>query len=462
MHEPVVSETPAGDSAGPGAPSEANAGTSKPWPPARYGWIAATLISLATTLNFLDGTIFNMMIELIKRDLKLTDIQLGLLLGPASVMFYVFVGIPLARLADIYPRKVILAIGMILTSGFTALGGLAQSYRQLFASRMFVGVGGSAHAPASFSMLADWFPPRRLPRAIAGMQIGFVIGMSCAAFFGGWLVNMVSHWEPSNLGPLRMFGWQWLLLMMGVPGLITATLFLCLREPVRRGRVAGDKGMSMFEVARQIHARRKVYYPLFAGLALFAIEANGVQDWRMPFMMRTFGWTPLQVGAWTGSMVLVILPLGIFLGTTLTEILSRRYKDAALRTTAIALALSIPFAIASPLMPNGELALIASGCSLLFASTASVPQNAAVQIVTPNEMRAQVTAIHLFVITVSGALGSLVIAFITQVILRDENKLWLSICITVAALLPVGVYMVSRAVKPYGREIARLEAEGKL
>ncbi|MEP7312705.1 MAG: MFS transporter [Pseudomonadota bacterium] len=443
--------------------SAAGGGTAPtPWPPARYGWIAVALISLATTLNFLDGTIFRMMIELIKRDLTLTDIQLGMLLGPASVLFYLFVGIPLARLADIYPRKVVLAIGMIITSGFTALGGLSQSYGQLFASRMFVGVGGSAHAPASFSMLADWFPPRRLPRAIAGMQIGFVLGMSFAGLFGGWLVTTVSHWEPSTLGPLRMFGWQWVLLLMGVPGLLTAALFLCLREPTRRGRIAGDKGMSLREVIRQVHARRKVYYPLFAGLALISVEMNGVLEWRVPFMMRTYGWTPLQVGAWTGSMVLVIFPLGIFSGAALTEYLSRRYKDAALRTTAIALALSVPFAIASPLMPTGELAIIVSGFAMLFAGTASVPQNAAIQTVTPNEMRAQLTAIHLFVITTSGALGSLLIAFITQIVLRDESKLWLSIFIPVAALLPPAVYLVARAVKPYGREIERLEAEGKL
>jgi len=70
--------------------------------------------------------------------------------------------------------------------------------------------------------------------------------------FGGWLVTTVSEWEPSNLGPLRMFGWQWVLLLMGLPGLITAALFLCLREPTRRGRVAGDKGMSLREVMRQV------------------------------------------------------------------------------------------------------------------------------------------------------------------------------------------------------------------
>lgn len=432
------------------------------WPPARYGWIAVAVISLATTLNFLDGTVFQMMIELIKRDLKLTDLQLGMLLGPAAVIFYLFVGVPLARLADFYPRKWILAIGMIFTSGFTAVGGLSQSYAQLFASRMFVGVGGSAHAPASFSMLADWFPPRRLPRAIAGMQLGFVIGMSFAGLFGGWLVSTVSHWEPSSLGPLRLFGWQWVLLLMGSAGLVTMILFMSLREPVRRGRVAGDHGLTLREVLRQVHLRRRVYYPLFGGLALISIETLGIQEWRVPFMMRTFHWTPLQIGAWSGTAILIVFPLGIFTGTALTEYLSKRYKDAFLRTATIALALSIPFSIASPLMPTGELAMLASNVSMLFAGAALVPQNAAIQTVTPNEMRAQLTAIHLFVVTTAGSLGALIVASITQFILRDESKLWLSMAITVTALLPPAVYLVSRAVRPFGREIERLEAEGKL
>jgi MFS family permease len=327
---------------------------------------------------------------------------------------------------------------------------------------MFVGVGGSAHAPASFSMLADLFPPRRLPRAIAGMQLGFVIGMSFAGFFGGWLVSTVSHWEPSSLGPLRMYGWQWVLLMMGVPGLLTMALFLSLREPIRRGRVAGDRGMTMREALRQVHARRKIYYPLFSGLALIAIETMGIQEWRVPFMMRTFGWTPLQVGAWSGTAVLIVFPLGILTGTALTEYLSKKYKDAALRTATIALGLSIPFAIASPLMPSGELAMLASNFSMLFAGAALVPQNAAIQMVTPNEMRAQLTAIHLFVVTTFGALGAVLVALITQFIVRDESRLWLSMAITVSTLLPPAVFLVSRAVKPYGREIERLETEGKL
>src|SRR5438045_9469967 len=106
-----------------------------------------------------------MLAQRIKIDLGMTDEQLGFLSGPANIIFYVLVGIPLARLVDIYPRKYVLAGGITLTGGITALGGLAQSFTQLFCSRMLVGAGGSAHAPAASSMLADYVPRATLRRS---------------------------------------------------------------------------------------------------------------------------------------------------------------------------------------------------------------------------------------------------------------------------------------------------------
>ncbi len=130
-----------------------------------------TVIILATMLNFFDAQVFNMMAQRIKVDFHLSDEQLGFLIGPANIIFYVLVGIPMARLVDIYPRKIVLACGIAAIGGITALGGLAQNFVQLFSSRMLVGAGGSAHAPGAYSMLADYFPPataaarHRLPAA---------------------------------------------------------------------------------------------------------------------------------------------------------------------------------------------------------------------------------------------------------------------------------------------------------
>jgi uncharacterized membrane protein YphA (DoxX/SURF4 family) len=132
--------------------------------------------SLATFLNFFDQTVFGMLAQRIKQDFALSDEALGFLGGPASVIFFVVVGIPLARLADIYPRRLVLAGGMLATATIMALGGMAQTFGQFVGSRMFLGAGGSAHAPASYSLLADFFPPKKITRAFAVLQLGFIGG----------------------------------------------------------------------------------------------------------------------------------------------------------------------------------------------------------------------------------------------------------------------------------------------
>ena len=433
-----------------------------PWPRPAYAWYALSLFTLATMMNFLDRSVFTMMIELIKHDLHLSDVELGLLLGPAGVLFYVFVGVPLARLVDIYPRNIILAVGLCITSGLTSLGGLAQGYWQLFSSRMFVGVGGSAHAPRTYSMMSDLFSPKRLPRAMAVLQAGFIFGTGIAMIAGGAVVSWVSTWQPTHIGPLVMHGWQWVLFCVGLPGLVIAGFIFALPEPKRRGRIAGGRGMPLSQVVREVLARRQIYFPLFIGLALSAIEAQGLQEWRAPFMMRTYHWTPAQIGAWGGVTVFVAMPLGVVFGTWLTERLSRKHKDAPVRTTAIVFAMAVPFAALSPLMPTGELAVIFGAFSAAFGMASSVPQNAAIQTVTPNEMRGQVTAIYLFMYTVFGALGSFLIALVTRYVVGDEQKLWLSMALTAGVLMPLAVVAIARGMKPYGREIARLEAEGLL
>src|SRR6266702_1166565 len=126
------------------------------WPSRGAAYYALLVVILATMLNFLDAQVFGMMAQRIKVDFTLTDEQLGFLIGPANVIFYVLIGIPMARLVDIYPRKIVLAAGIAAIGGITALGGLAQSLGPLFSSRMLVGAGGSAHAPGAYSMLSDY------------------------------------------------------------------------------------------------------------------------------------------------------------------------------------------------------------------------------------------------------------------------------------------------------------------
>src|SRR5215813_2484108 len=189
------------------------ASATQPWPARSVAYYGLAVIILATMLNFFDAQVFGMMAQRIKVDFRLSDEQLGFLIGPANIIFYVLVGIPMARLVDMYPRKIVLACGIAVTSGITALGGLAQSFTQLFCSRMLVGAGGSAHAPGSYSMLADYFPPARLPRAIGFLQLGFITGNVLGFYLGGLLLTMVAAWPVTHWMGLTIHGWQWVLMM---------------------------------------------------------------------------------------------------------------------------------------------------------------------------------------------------------------------------------------------------------
>jgi MFS family permease len=409
-------------------------------------------------LNFFDAQVFAIMGQRIKVDLHLTDEQLGFLIGPANIVFYVLVGIPMARLVDIYPRKIVLACGIAIIGGITALGGLAQSFRQLFSSRMLVGAGGSAHAPGAYSMLSDYFPPERLPRAIGFLQLGFIGGSSLGIFLGGQLVSLAAAWPVSHWMGLTMHGWQWVLMMVGAPGLLISLLLLLAKEPARRGTAAHGKPLPVKAVVHEIWARRAVYLPLFIGLAFSATQAIGVQPWLAPFLIRTYGWNEAQIGQWLGLVFLVSSLIGVALGTLFVEWLGKRYKDAHVRASTILFAAAAPFSIITPLMPSGQLAVLCQGVGLACGIASAVPQNSAIQRITPNEMRGQVTAIYLFMFIVFGALGSQLIGSITQRVFHSDAKLWETMVLTASVLMPLAAFAISRGIRPYGREVERLEA----
>jgi MFS family permease len=431
----------------------------QPWPARGAAYYALLIVILATLLNFLDAQVFGMMAQRIKVDFHLSDEQLGFLIGPANVIFYVLIGIPMARLVDIYPRKIVLACGIAAIGGITALGGLAQSFSQLFSSRMLVGAGGSAHAPGAYSMLSDYFPPAKLPRAIGFLQLGFIGGNALGIFLGGQLVSLAAAWPVSHWMGLTVHGWQWILMMVGAPGLLISGLLLMVKEPARRGVTAHGQRLPVSAVLREIRARKAIYLPLFIGLAFSATQAIGMLPWRAPFLIRTYGWNEAQIGRWMGIMFLASSLIGAAFGTLFVEWLSKRYQDANVRASAILFAIAAPFEIIAPLMPSGGLALLCLGVAGACGIASAVPQNAAIQRITPNEMRGQVTAIYLFMFIVFGALGSQLIGTVTQRIFHSDADLWKSIVLTASILMPLAAFAISRGIKPYGREVERLERE---
>ncbi len=458
------------------ADKAAAAGKGMPWPSEKAGYWTLFAVVFATFITFLDQTAFGLLAEKMKTSFGISDFVLGLLLGPVTVVAYVIVGIPLARLVDIFPRKYVLSAGIAALGTIMALGGLAQNLWQLIATRLFVGASSSANGPGSYSILVDYFKPLRIPLVFALLQLGFILGQSLGNIFGGHLIRWTEGFgETVSFLGIEIFSWQIVLIVVGLPGILAGLIWLTVKEPPRRSppearqlvpdtapfwrRLLAFMGL---DAALAIWKRKYVFLPLFVALAMSAIESQGLPQFRTPFILRTYeGWDEARLGGLLGTMLLVAMLLGIAVGGVFVTWMGKRYKDANIRATAIIFTCTTIVTIAMPLMPTGELALACMALAAFFGLAGAPAQNAAIQRIAPDEMRGQVTALYLFMFTFFGAMGPAVIGFVSTFIVGDEDEIWKAILITAVIFLPTATYFMWRGIKPYREEVERLEAMGR-
>ena len=197
------------------------------FPAPAVAWSTLGILFLAYVSSFVDRMIIGLLVEPIKRDFQISDTQVSLLLGLSFAIFYCVVALPIGRLVDIWSRKKIITVGITLWSLMTALCGLAQNYAQLFLARVGVGVGEASLAPAAYSILADTFPPRKLGLAMGIFNMGTAVGAGLALIIGGTIISFVTG---ENEGTISLFGieflsgWQWVFILVGLPGLLIAVL----------------------------------------------------------------------------------------------------------------------------------------------------------------------------------------------------------------------------------------------
>src|SRR5690625_6426966 len=113
----------------------------------RYAWYVVGVLLLAYTFSFIDRQILSLLVAPIERDLHINDTEMSLLQGFAFSVFYIVLGLPIARWADIGKRNRIILFGVVAWSLFTAACGLAQNFWTLFVLRIGVGAGEAALIP---------------------------------------------------------------------------------------------------------------------------------------------------------------------------------------------------------------------------------------------------------------------------------------------------------------------------
>lgn len=197
-----------------------------------YSWYVLSILVLVYILNFVDRQILSILANDIKKDLGLSDADLGFLYGTAFAVFYALFGIPLGRLADSWHRVRLLSIGLALWSLMTALSGFARNGATLTGARIGVGVGEATASPAAYSLIADLFPRRMRATALAIYSSGLYLGGGFSVLFGGEISDRWNAAFPGG-GPGGLVGWQAAFVAVGLPGLLLALWVATIREPVR-------------------------------------------------------------------------------------------------------------------------------------------------------------------------------------------------------------------------------------
>lgn len=362
-----------------------------------YRSYALALLVVVNVFNYLDRQILSILLESIKRDLQLSDTALGFLTGIAFALFYTFAGVPIARSADRGTRRTIMALGLAVWSGMTALTGLAQSFTQLALARIGVGVGEAACSPPVHSLLSDYFPPERRGTALSIFSLGVPIGIMIGYLVGGW-IN-------------QYFGWRTAFFVVGLPGLLLAVVVrLTLREPPRGHSEGPQTSTSVtpvdsFPDVLRFMWRLRSFRHLSLAAVLHALYGYGVLAFMPAFMMRVHGMTnTAELGLWLGLIAGVFSGIGTFLGGTLGDRFAAREKDMRwyMWLPAWATILSIPFTCLFYLWPEGRTALLLSIPSAILGPTYIGPTMAMTQGLVKLRMRATASAILLFILNLIG------------------------------------------------------------
>lgn len=235
-----------------------------------YAKYVLGLLVVVYAFNFIDRQIIAILAEDMKRDLGLTDAELGFLYGTAFAVFYALFGIPLGRLADNWVRVRLLSVGLAVWSAMTALSGFSVNFVQLSVARIGVGIGEATASPSAFSMLSDWFPREKRATALAIYSAGLYFGGGISLLLGALAVRGWNNAFPGG-GPFGLVGWQAAFLAVGLPGLLLSLWVMTLREPVR-GRADGLPPPPVPDVWRRFASDMASVLPPFT---LFHLGALG-------------------------------------------------------------------------------------------------------------------------------------------------------------------------------------------
>ena len=431
---------------------------SEDWPYLRRGYAAYAIavLFLAYMFAYLDRQVIGLLTPSLKASLHLTDVQVSLLQGLAFVSIFALAGLPLGHLIDRADRRRIIAIGIAFWSLATVACGLAETFWQLFAARLAVGLGEACLAPAAVSLVADYFSPDRRGRAMGLVQAGTPLGSAASLLAGG---AILSAFAPAGALagrlPAGVAPWQAVFLAIGAPGLLVALLAWSLREPPRRDMRAAGSGPE--PSLRALLAAAPMTFALFyATYSCVFVVGYGTSAWGPTILMRIYGASPGYAGAIFAGLLLVSSPAAGIVGGFLSDALCRRRPQDGRMLIPTVLLPAVIACLCGFLIADSMVSTVAwLALTLFFTNMIATTSFAALQELAPNRLRGKAVALYLLIGNLVGLGGApTIIALVTDHVFADEMRLQTSVgavalaaavlALILAALLP-SRYRATRA-----------------
>jgi predicted MFS family arabinose efflux permease len=408
---------------------------------------ALVILAIVYMFNFIDRQIMAILLPAIREEFGVSDAWLGFLAGTAFAMFYIVLGIPVARYADRHNRRNLIALAVALWSGMTALCGVAANFWQLALARIGVGVGEAGCSPPAHSMIADMYPPEQRSTAMGIYTVGISAGIMLAFLLGGWVVQNI--------------GWREAFFIVGLPGLLLALIVrVTVVEPQRghsEGREAVSEQPTFFRTLGFLWRRPSfAHMTIAAGLSSYV--GYSVISFLPSFLVRSFGMSPSEVGLYLGLIVGIIGGAGFFLGGYIADHLGQTDHRRALRFIGLTVLLTaIPYA-AMFLSDSWQAALL---LFLVPAATANVylaPVLSQAQGLVSLRMRAMASAVALLIINVIGlALGPLLTGMLSDGLEGrfGEESMRYALLLATSIVLPWAAWHYARAGKTIDGDLAK-------
>src|SRR5262245_34894830 len=270
-----------------------------------YKWFVVGLLWFVCFFNYADRQAIFSVFPLLKSEMNLSDVQLGIV-GSAFMWMYAGLAPIAGMIGDRLPRKTLIIGGLLFWSLITIATALSTDYWHLVLFRALEGFGEAFYFPASMSLLSDYHAPETRSRAMSIHQSSVYAGTMAGGTVAG-VLGQIHGWRSS----FYLFG------TLGVAlGLI---LLVLLKEPARekskKNEIAGEGVVAAI--------RELIATPMFRILATVFIGANFVAmiflTWMPSFLYRKFNMSLAMSGLSGTAYLQIASVLGVISGGMLAD-----------------------------------------------------------------------------------------------------------------------------------------------